>query len=151
MKDETQFWLDFAQQDDQSAHVLFGNQLYKPCLFHIQQSIEKWLKSITVEREFEFLRTHSIQGLINILVKNGIPVEIDADDIDLIDSIYMPVRYPLGNSLPDFEPDQEMCEQCFRIASSIKNWTYRILAVSKAKHEEVTPPEKDSPENNEPA
>ena len=41
------------------------------------------------------------------------------DECDLLDSIYLPSKYPLGGVLPDFEPDMEICTQCMAIAERI--------------------------------
>ncbi len=127
MKDETHEWIGYAEQDEQSARILLESHLYNPCLYHIQQSIEKCLKAVIVEHELQFQRTHSIQGLTNILTQADIPVDIDEDDIDVIDSIYMPARYPLGSALPNFEPDQAICQRCLSIAERIKSWTDEVL------------------------
>ena len=43
MKDETQQWIDYAEQDKQSARILLQSHLYNPCLYHVQQSIAKCL------------------------------------------------------------------------------------------------------------
>lgn len=131
MKDETQQWVDYADQDEQSARILLQSHLYNPCLYHIQQSIEKCLKAVIVEHDLEFQRIHSIQGLVNILTQSDISVDVDEDDIDLIDSIYMPARYPLGSALPHFEPDQAICQRCLRIAERIRNWRDDVLADSE--------------------
>lgn len=128
MRNETQQWIEYAEQDYQSAHILLQSHLYNPCLYHIQQSIEKCLKAVIVEHELEFQRTHSIRGLVNILMQADILVDIDEDDIDLIDSIYMPVRYPLGSALPHFEPDQAICQRCLQIAECIRNWKDEVLS-----------------------
>ncbi|MDY0091689.1 MAG: HEPN domain-containing protein [Candidatus Vecturithrix sp.] len=61
--------------------------IYNPCLHHLQQSIEKCLKAVIVEHELQFQRTHSIQGLTNILAQAHIHADIDEDDIEVIDSI----------------------------------------------------------------
>lgn len=120
MKDEIQLWVDSAEQDEQSARILLQHHLYNPCLYHVQQSIEKLLKAVIVEHGLELQRTHSIQGLVNILTRHDIPVDVEEDDIDLIDSVYMPARYPLGSALPHFEPEQTVCQRCLRIAERIR-------------------------------
>ncbi len=127
MKEETRQWLDYAGQDAQSARILLPSHLYNPSLYHIQQAVEKCLKAIIIEHDLAFQRTHSIRGLVNIITRSGMTVEIEEDDIDLIDSIFMPARYPLGSALPSFDPDQAICEQCLRIIERIRNWTDEIL------------------------
>ncbi|MBD3306285.1 HEPN domain-containing protein [candidate division KSB3 bacterium] len=127
MKNETHQWLEYAEQDYQAAQILLQSHLYNPCLYHVQQSIEKYLKAIIVEYEFGFQRTHSIRGLVNIVSQHGVLVEIAEDDIDLIDAIYMPVRYPVGSALPLFEPNQAICQQCLRIADRLGQWLQEMF------------------------
>lgn len=149
MKPETQQWIEYAEQDYQSACILLQSHLYNPCLYHSQQAIEKWLKSIILEHDLAFRRTHSIQGLVNILSENGMIADIADDEIDMIDSIFMPARYPVGSALPFFEPDYSICDQCLRIVERIKNWANSHLQQSQqAIVEEVKiPVEKEIPEN----
>jgi hypothetical protein len=36
MKDETHPWIDYAEQDEQSARILLQYHLHNPCLYHAQ-------------------------------------------------------------------------------------------------------------------
>ena len=54
------------------------------------------------------------------LKQNNIIIDISEDDMDLIDSIYLSSKYPFGSVLPDFEPDNSICETCINIAINIK-------------------------------
>ena len=49
-----------------------------------------------------------------------IEININEDEIDLIDSIFLPSKYPLGSALADFYPDKEICTQCLEIAKKVK-------------------------------
>ena len=40
----------------------------------------------------------------------------DDDECDLLDSVYLPSKYPLGSVLPRFDPDEEAARQCLAIA-----------------------------------
>ncbi len=31
----------------------------------------------------------------------------------------MPSKYPLGSVLPDFDPDDELCSHCFKLAETV--------------------------------
>ena len=42
------------------------------------------------------------------------------EECDLLDSVYLPSKYPLGGALPDFDPDQTVCRQCLCIAERAK-------------------------------
>jgi len=44
MKDETQVWLKYSEENFQSAKILLGSKLFNPCLQNIQQSVEKTQK-----------------------------------------------------------------------------------------------------------
>ncbi len=45
MKDETSLWLDYAQENFESAKVLLKSNFYNPCLQNVQQSVEKALSN----------------------------------------------------------------------------------------------------------
>ena len=49
MKDETQLWLNYAEENLQSAKVLLESRLYNPSLQNSQQTVEKFLKAIFIE------------------------------------------------------------------------------------------------------
>ena len=46
-------------------------------------------------------------------------VDISEEECDLINSIYLPTKYPLGNALPDFVPDQKICKEILEIAKRV--------------------------------
>ena len=58
--------------------------------------------------------------IVETLKQNNIIIDISEDDMDLIDSIYLSSKYPFGSVLPDFEPDNSICETCINIAINIK-------------------------------
>ena len=55
----------------------------------------------------------------NILKADGLDSEISEDECELIDSIYISSKYPLGSVLPDFEPDESICKDCMRIGEKV--------------------------------
>jgi len=120
MKNETKLWLDYATENYQSAHILMESHLYNPTLQNIQQSIEKNLKALFIEYGIRQKKTHNISILIEILKQYDKQIEINDDEIDLIDSIYLSSKYPIGSALPDFEPDVNICRECLEIANRVK-------------------------------
>ena len=120
MKDETKLWLDYAKENLLSAQILLESSLYNTVLQNTQQSIEKDLKALFVEKGIKLQKTHSISSLVETLKQNNIIIDISEDDMDLIDSIYLSSKYPFGSVLPDFEPDNSICETCINIARNIK-------------------------------
>jgi HEPN domain-containing protein len=50
MQKETENWLIYSEENLEAAKVLLESKLYNPCLHNIQQSIEKALKSLFIEK-----------------------------------------------------------------------------------------------------
>jgi len=121
MNDETKRWLVYAQENLASARVLLDSELYNPCLQNVQQAVEKMLKAVLVESREKLKKTHSINELTRTLADKGFDVSISEDDIDLLDSIYLPSKYPLGSALPGFEPDEPLCRRCLGIAEHVRD------------------------------
>ena len=95
MKDETQRWLAYADENLASAKVLLDNGLYNPCLQNVQQAVEKMLKAVLIESHQRPKKTHSLNELMGILEGKGLKVSLTADEIDLLDSVYLPSKYTL--------------------------------------------------------
>jgi HEPN domain-containing protein len=127
MKNETKAWLDYADENLKSAEVLLRNGLFNACLQNIQQAAEKHLKSLLIERGTGLIKSHSTRQLIHALAEHQITIPMSEDEIDLLDSIYLPSKYPLMSVLPRFVPDKKLCESCMAIASKIKNSVLDLL------------------------
>ncbi len=119
MKDETRTWLSYADENLEAAKILLKQDLYNPCLQNVQQSIEKSLKAILLEKVHSQRKTHSITELIRILHEHQINLSLTEDECDLLDAIYLPSKYPLASVLPDFEPDVSLCRQCVILAERV--------------------------------
>jgi HEPN domain-containing protein len=127
MKNETKIWLDYAEENLKSAEVLLDNDFFNSCLQNIQQCIEKLLKSIIVERSGRIIKTHSISKLNQILRDSEVEIDITDDECDLIDTIYLPSKYPIGSVIPDYDPDMAICRQCMEIARRVQKSVMRSL------------------------
>lgn len=127
MKRETNEWLKIALEDLQSAEILFENDIYRMVCYHSQQAIEKFLKTLMVEKEMEIIRTHNIIDLINNLKKEGYDVPINEEDAIFLNSIYR-FRYPsdLG-LLPRGEPLREDANKALNLAKLVSEWVKKIL------------------------
>jgi len=126
MQEETKRWLTYSDENLKAAKVLLESELYNPCLHNVQQSIEKALKSIFIEKGIPFKKTHNIMELRILLQKSDIPIELTDDECDFLDSIYLPTKYPIGSALPDFYPDRKICEDsillAIRVINSVKDY-----------------------------
>lgn len=127
MKDETRVWLRYAEENLQSAVVLSESELFNPCLQNVQQSVEKALKALLIENVIKLKRTHGILELRNILLRNKIEIDISEDDCEFLDSIYLPSKYPLGNALPFYQPDQKICTDGILIAENVLKFVKKKL------------------------
>jgi len=127
MKDETKKWLEYADENLKSAKVLLDNKLVNPCLQNAQQAVEKMLKAVLVEFSIKFKKTHSINELVMLLAENQLDINLAEKECELLDSIYLPSKYPLGSILPDFEPDDQTCRNCIAIADRVKEWALALL------------------------
>lgn len=120
MKDETKNWIIYAGENLNSAVILLESGLFNPCLQNIQQSIEKYLKALLLEKGQKIRKTHSIIELHTILQDAGITTGLTEDQCDLFDAVYLPSKYPLGGVLPDFYPDEALCQDCLSIAQKVE-------------------------------
>jgi HEPN domain-containing protein len=119
MNDEARLWLSYARENCLVAELSLERELFNPSLQNAQQAVEKSLKSILVAKGASLTRTHSILKLRDDLLKVGIDVGLNDEDCDLLDSIYIPSKYPVGSALPRFDPDKTICHHCLSLAKSV--------------------------------
>jgi HEPN domain-containing protein len=120
MRKDTELWLKYADENLKSAKVLLDSNLFNPSLQNSQQTVEKYLKALLIEKASGLLKTHSIRELMGLIEGLGVALSISDDDIDLLDSIYLPTKYPAFSVLPHFMPDETICRQCLEIAERVR-------------------------------
>lgn len=119
MQEETKNWLNYSEENLEAAKVLFESELFNPCLHNVQQCVEKALKSIIIEKNIPFKKTHNIFELKNILAQKGVSIDLTDDECDFLDSIYLPTKYPVGSALPFYYPDKNDCTKSIKIAEAL--------------------------------
>lgn len=119
MKKDTELWLQYAGENLKSAELLLESGLYNPSLQNSQQAVEKYLKAVLIEKAVGLTRTHNIRELVGILDSLGVQLSLSDDDIDLLDSVYLPSKYPAFSVLPKFLPDSNICRRCLEIAENV--------------------------------
>jgi HEPN domain-containing protein len=127
MKDETKKWLEYADDNLRSAKILLESKVFNPTLQNVQQAVEKTLKALCVEFDLKFRKTHSINELTALLATKKLKVGLAPDECDLLDSIYLPSKYPLASVLPEFEPDAKICKKCLIIAENLQLTVYKMI------------------------
>jgi HEPN domain-containing protein len=108
--------VDVCRGNLESCQILFKSNLFNPCLQNVQQTVEKALKAILIEKGIKLQRTHDILQIKQILLRHNIRIDLSDDECDFLNSIYLPSKYPLGSVLADFEPDESICRKGIFIA-----------------------------------
>ena len=127
MNDEIKSWLTFAEENHRISVLARENRLFNSCLQNAQQAAEKSLKALCLARGLALKRTHSIRELRDDLKRTGLELDLSDDDCELLDSIYLPSKYPLGSALPSFEPDDQIARRCLEIAGKILALAKKLL------------------------
>ena len=131
MKDETRTWLSYADENLDVAKLALDHGHLNACLQNAQQAVEKYLKALIIERNLEFRRTHKIRELLGLLSAQDIVLDVFDDEMDLMDSIYVPSKYPVYSALPLALPDAGICRDALSIAHKVKDLTTKILETIK--------------------
>ncbi len=121
MNDESRIWWQYAEENKKSAEVLLTQSLFNPCIQNAQQAVEKYLKTVLVAKGLPLRRTHSIQELTRLLNVVGIAIPLSPEDIDLLDAVYLPSKYPLGSAMPNFNADDSICRKCLGFMEDVRN------------------------------
>ena len=119
MNDDAAAWLRYARENYLTARLCLENKLFNPSIQNAQQAVEKALKALCLHVGLPIRKTHSIGGLRHDLLQARYVCPLDDDDCDLLDSVYLPSKYPLGAALPDFEPDETIAHRCLLIAQMV--------------------------------
>jgi len=125
MSKRAEQWLRFATENLEAARILLSSGHFNPCLQNVQQAVEKSLKALIIARGLPLRRTHSILDLLTPLMDEELDVSLSEDDCHLLDSIYLPSKYPLGEALPEFAPNEALCRRCLSIAERVREGVAR--------------------------
>jgi HEPN domain-containing protein len=122
MKRGAKVWLDFADRDLQAARLLVDDEyVSNVVLFHAQQCVEKCLKALLEENGVLVPHIHSVIKLNSLVIEEaGISLNLNEDELDLVDAVYIDTRYPSGlGLLPSGYPTREDAREILRIAEEI--------------------------------
>lgn len=98
MRKATAAWIKEAEEELESAKVLYEHGRYKSACYHSQQSVEKGLKAILLEKGQRPERTHDIVELHNAVAKTGFDSGLSMEEAVYLSSIYKG-RYPTEEGL----------------------------------------------------
>jgi HEPN domain-containing protein/predicted nucleotidyltransferase len=119
MRKVTKNWLRDAQDELESASILFEHGKYRGTCYHSQQCVEKGLKSLILEKGERPERIHDIVEILNKATKLGWGLSFPMDDAIFLNSIYKG-RYPTEEGLlPYGEPTKEEAEKALLAAQKL--------------------------------
>jgi HEPN domain-containing protein len=98
MRKATEDWVREAEEELESARVLYEHDKYKAACYHSQQAVEKGLKAFIIERGDKPARTHDIVELYNAVTRMGFETGLNIEDAVYLNSIYKG-RYPTEEGL----------------------------------------------------
>ena len=111
MRKATAAWIKEAEEELESANVLVEHGRFKSACYHSQQSVEKGLKAILLEKGQRPERTHDIVELHRAVTKTGSDSGLSMEDAVYLNSIYKG-RYPTEEGLlPHGDPSRADTER----------------------------------------
>jgi HEPN domain-containing protein len=127
MSDDFKMWFIYADENLAVARLALEGGYYNACLQNVQQAVEKYLKTALLIRKAAFQKTHSIEMLNRQVQSADIETSLSEDECELLDTIYVPSKYPMGSVLPDFVPDEEIGTRCVEIAERVRKAIQSVL------------------------
>lgn len=111
MRKDTEGWLKDAEEELASALILLEHDRYRGACYHSQQSVEKGLKALVIEKGEKPERVHDIVELLNRVKPHERKINLSIDDAVFLNSIYKG-RYPTEEGLlPRGEPTKADAER----------------------------------------
>ena len=122
MRKATGSWIKEAKDEFDSAVILYEHEKYRGACYHSQQSVEKGLKALILEKGKKPERIHDIVELLNEVKAQGWDVDLTMDDAVYLNSVYKG-RYPTEEGLlPHGEPSRVDAERAVSAAREfVKN------------------------------
>ncbi len=108
-------WLAYAAENLEVAKASLHGGWLSACLQNTQQATEKPLKAVMISRNCPVRRSHNTRELARDLKQSGCDMGLTDDDCELIDSVYLPSKYPPDSAMPSAMPDRSLCQTCLDI------------------------------------
>ncbi len=119
MRKATSAWVTDAEEEFESARVLYEHGHYRAACYHSQQSAEKGLKAVIIEKGGKPERTHDIVQLFNVVTELGFDPGLSMEDAVYLNSIYRG-RYPTEEGLlPHGVPSRDDTEKAMLSAAHL--------------------------------
>jgi HEPN domain-containing protein len=95
--------------------------------FHAQQAVEKSLKAVLAAREIAYPRTHDLEGLVELIEDNNIPLPPDAERLHHLTQFGADLRY---GAVPDETGASPALDRAWALncARQVKAWAESLVA-----------------------
>lgn len=122
-------WIKKADHDLGSAKLIFLHtpDYFDTIAFHCQQAVEKYIKASLIHLDIEFLRSHDLPYLLEILSRE---VDIDPETFDkaiLLNGFSVEIRYP--NQFIHLTEDE--LSSAILIADDFRQLALKIIGLNK--------------------
>lgn len=118
MRKSTENWIKDAEDELSSALILLEHNKYRGACYHSQQSVEKGLKALIIEKGKKPEKVHDIVELLDNVQCLQWNISLPMDDAVFLNSIYKG-RYPTEEGLlPHGEPSRADAERTTMIADN---------------------------------
>ena len=120
MRKEVLDWMNAAEDDLETARILFEKETYYACAFYCQQSAEKALKAVFILKKKQGTSLHN---LISIARELNVPQKIMAA-CKKLNPHYIQTRYPdAANAITKDAYDEEIAEELLEKAKEVFEWS----------------------------
>jgi HEPN domain-containing protein/predicted nucleotidyltransferase len=127
MRKATFIWVKEAEEELESAVILFEHKKFKGTCYHCQQCVEKGLKALIIEKGKKPGRIHDIVELFNTVTTIGYNIPLTMDDAIFLNSIYRS-RYPTEEGLlPHGEPTPEDTQRAVTVSEELLKTVKTVL------------------------
>ena len=100
MKKQVREWLSFAEVDLLTARKLLDDEhLARSTAFHCHQAVEKALKAVIEDCGVRIPKIHDLKKLMSVVEEKEIRLQIDSEELDPLNSVYIDTRYPTDQGL----------------------------------------------------
>ncbi len=125
MKEEVKRWIEQSKADVKSAKNCFKSKDYYLCAFMCQQSVEKVMKALYLQKYKKLRKIHDLTFFAKEL---NYPEDI-IRLCEQLTKVYVETRYPdLGGKIPAKKFTKDDAKKFLNIASKILKWLRKKLS-----------------------
>jgi HEPN domain-containing protein len=128
MRKATEQWMQDAEEELASARILHEHGKTRAVCYHCQQSVEKYLKALIIEKGDAPEKVHDIVELLRHAQRLGWTIAMEMDDAILLNSVYKGRCPSEEGLLPHGEPTQADAARSLKAASSVSDSARELIA-----------------------